>query len=206
MTITSPLRLRRPGFRLTKIDTTQASPLSPPDSGYGSVDDSSTEESPVRVVRYPISLDGPGSEDDSDSLDEDTVTAILRRSSFSRSPRRFRSVSAPSRAHDPVRVDPVRTSIRKEQRPSGHARAPDRFVPFRDHVARTAERYRTTKPVHTLSTSERLLRDDIASSDPFMPRRGPPNSPVSSYTYSSTTRGQNRQPGFLPLSHSSRAN
>ncbi|CEF87206.1 unnamed protein product [Fusarium graminearum] len=52
-----------------------------------------------------------------------------------------------------------------------HNRGLDRYVPRRDFVSPSSERYRTTKQSHDLSREERLKRNQSASADPFVLKR-----------------------------------
>lgn len=47
----------------------------------------------------------------------------------------------------------------------------DRYVPRRDPISPSSERYRTTKQSQDLSRDERLKRDKSASADPFVLKR-----------------------------------
>lgn len=53
---------------------------------------------------------------------------------------------------------------------SGLSRLSDRFVPIRESSSPIADRFRTAKDPHRLSTSERLVRQDAALPDPFLSR------------------------------------
>lgn len=60
-------------------------------------------------------------------------------------------------------------------------RALDRFVPLRDHKTPGSEKFRTTKPLEELTSSERLVRHNKDAPDPFCFRRRPvPPSPTES--------------------------
>ncbi|XEV06730.1 hypothetical protein FSHL1_012017 [Fusarium sambucinum] len=52
-----------------------------------------------------------------------------------------------------------------------HNRSLDRYVPRRDFVSPSSERYRTTKQSQDLSREERLKRNKSASADPFVLKR-----------------------------------
>lgn len=54
-------------------------------------------------------------------------------------------------------------SPRKKRTP----RTPDRFVPIRENVQQAAQRFRTNKPVSSLSTQERLVRSFYTSGLPL---------------------------------------
>lgn len=58
-------------------------------------------------------------------------------------------------------------------------RAPDRFVPLRDHKTPGSEKLRTSRPLEDLTSSERLVRHNKDAPDPFFFRRRPlPPSPT----------------------------
>lgn len=52
----------------------------------------------------------------------------------------------------------------------GLTRVSDRFVPSRESSGLMADRFRTVKDSHRLSTSERIVRNEAAMPDPFIPR------------------------------------
>ncbi|KAM0339228.1 hypothetical protein ACHAPU_011030 [Fusarium lateritium] len=59
----------------------------------------------------------------------------------------------------------------QDKRIDTNRRKLDRYVPRRDPVSPSSERYRTTKPSQDLSRDERLKRDKSASADPFVLKR-----------------------------------
>ncbi|KAM0242091.1 hypothetical protein ACHAP5_007411 [Fusarium lateritium] len=59
----------------------------------------------------------------------------------------------------------------KDKRVDANRRKLDRYVPKRDPVSPSSERYRTTKQSQDLSRDERLKRDKSASADPFVLKR-----------------------------------
>ncbi|KAH7263416.1 WD40-repeat-containing domain protein [Fusarium tricinctum] len=59
----------------------------------------------------------------------------------------------------------------KDKRVDTNRRKLDRYVPRRDHISPSSERYRTTKQSQDLSREERLKRDKSASADPFVLKR-----------------------------------
>lgn len=59
----------------------------------------------------------------------------------------------------------------KDKRVDANRRKLDRYVPKRDPISPSSERYRTTKQSQDLSRDERLKRDKSASADPFVLKR-----------------------------------
>lgn len=58
-------------------------------------------------------------------------------------------------------------------------RAPDRFIPQRDHSTPGSSKFRTSRPLEELSLSERLVRHNQDAPDPFCFKRRPlPPSPT----------------------------
>jgi meiosis-specific APC/C activator protein AMA1 len=57
------------------------------------------------------------------------------------------------------------------RRSSGSLRSPDRFLPNTSPLDALSQRCHTYKEANKLSTTEKLLRRDIASIDAFSPRR-----------------------------------
>jgi hypothetical protein len=53
----------------------------------------------------------------------------------------------------------------------GSLRRPDRFIPARPREAELTERFRTGKAAHELTAFEKLLRNNMATEDPFRYRR-----------------------------------
>jgi len=67
---------------------------------------------------------------------------------------------------------PLRThDTGSSSRSSGSLRSPDRFLPNTSPLDALSQRYHTNKEANKLSTTEKLLRRDIASIDAFSPRR-----------------------------------
>ena len=162
--------------RSRKASTKNGIPDSPVDSGYGSLDES-PETSPARTsaALHFVNVSGPvdGSEGDSEEtrtcLNSDEIPIFREkiRAATNPNPRALgpkenglsRSLSYGKRRIGIVR--PKRPIILRPH-------TLDRFVPLRDQASTPAEKYRTTRQVHTLSISERLLRHNVASPDPFM--------------------------------------
>ncbi|KAH6688389.1 WD40-repeat-containing domain protein [Plectosphaerella plurivora] len=74
------------------------------------------------------------------------------------------------------------TTARLLQQPDGlsstHQVRLDRFVPQRDHATPPNHKYRTTKSISELTTSERLLRNARGTLDAFRADETPPRTPV----------------------------
>lgn len=60
---------------------------------------------------------------------------------------------------------------RRNKRHRPQAASVDRFVPLRDHERPVTEKYWTTKHLHNLTLPEKIVRTDLACSDPFIRHR-----------------------------------
>lgn len=137
------------------------------DSGYNSFEDS-PETSPKLKHAYLSVFDGSGSEDGSDvSFDEN-----IPETPCPKTRRRARSCSAPGRIVLEKEAVSFSTFLCNNSSPSPLRPRPqthlsDRYVPKRDPASSPAEKYRTTKQPHDLTPSERIIRNQKASLDPF---------------------------------------
>lgn len=159
-------------------------PTDPADSGYSSLDECHGSPQGRLPKAYP-SLDGPASSGDSDvALDNDSVSDHEEETPLILE--KIRSSSAPERSaldsekhgllagFNRENKDACNSSSCQPKRPPiFHSQTLDRFVPLRDQSAPWAEKYQTTRQAQTLSTTERLLRRDVASPDPFIGPRPP---------------------------------
>lgn len=155
---------------------------SPTDSGYGSFE-SSPEASPQLSSRELPFFDGSGSREDSvSSIDETELDTPC-----SKARPRTRSMSTPCR----LPGDDETSSFAKilfEHRSSSpnspskrqlcQTQLSDRYVPRRDPASSPAEKYRTAKQAQDLTPSERILRNNNASSDPFAVRAVATTAPI----------------------------
>ncbi|KAF4342584.1 meiosis-specific apc c activator ama1 [Fusarium beomiforme] len=168
---------RRPRL-LPKIDGADLScqSTSPPDSSYNTAEDAFELSPNIRKRCFP-SFDGSSPEEapvkspenqEQESLVSDKAKSVVEHPKtpekrhptgksevvspflYSKSPRRL--------PLQDKRVDPNRQHL-------------DRYVPRRDPVSPSSERYRTTKQSQDLSRDERLKRDKSASADPFVLKR-----------------------------------
>lgn len=151
-------------------------PDSPVDLGYGSLDES-PETSPARTppALYFVNASVPidGSEADSEqtrtNLDSDEIPIFRKKIRAATNPHPRALGSKENRLSRSLSYGKHEIGIFRPKRPIIlRPHALDRFVPLRDQASTTTEKYRTTRQVHTLSISERLLRHNVASPDPFM--------------------------------------
>jgi hypothetical protein len=149
------------------------------DSGYGSIDGSSTD-SPHHPKANSVSrIDGAGSHNDQGTSAEKPN----KEASCSLPPRLSKptqgSCSAlafyrPFLAWKPQQLnllpgskDAANMAPFHQKCGGGSLRTPDRFVPRRDSDESSRQVYQTTKPLQDLSPAEKLLRRKRASSTPF---------------------------------------
>jgi hypothetical protein len=170
-----PPRRPQSSRRKCSVDLRTPSPL---DSGYFSTEETCECPQNHRKRCFP-SFDGP-------SLDEfpaskflenelQILTPIVKREEGSaelsktpetRRPRERAEVVSPfiySRSSGRLPL--------KDKRVDANRRKLDRYVPKRDPISPSSERYRTTKQSQDLSRDERLKRDKTASADPFVLKR-----------------------------------
>lgn len=185
------------------------------DSGYASFEISAPKRSPKRhsnrtslsrVSRLGSeslqSCDGAGSEssgsEDTDSDSEQLIfrspcTGRERSATLPRASRRqiSRTDSYPMLPEHQVHHPRHGSDTAVIGSRASSLRALDRFVPLRDHNTPGSEKLRTTRPLEELTTSERLVRHNKDSPDPFCFRRRPlPPSPTESRK--ATRPGQSR--------------
>ncbi|RGP63439.1 hypothetical protein FLONG3_9886 [Fusarium longipes] len=155
-------------------------PPSPSDSGYGSVEEVFEYSHNTRKRCFP-SFDG-SSPDETPVLniieDEEEIHSMTERKEFQPA-----IPTTPDRHHDKQNLSlvspficpqsPKRLPLQDKR--IDHNRSLDRYVPRRDFVSPSSERYRTTKQSHELSRDERLKRNKSASTDPFVFRRRAPD-------------------------------
>lgn len=146
-----------------------------PDSGYGSLGSYITPPSQTGRFRRRAFYDGNDSGNNSPEDGNIESPKTFKNKRFASS----QVTSLPSIGYDAWRQNQQtltrdENKIHSQQYPAklGNGSSPrtaDRFVPLREKDAQVTERYRTGKPVRTLSNLERLLRHDAVSRDPFAP-------------------------------------
>ena len=148
-----------------------------PDSGYGSSGNYTTPPSQTRRFRQRAFHDINGSTTEYDSVASPLAPSKQKRASS-------RVISLPSGghgsrhashstlAHDENKICDQQHAAKL--RNGNSPRIVDRFVPLRETSIQVTERYRTGKPVRTLSNLERLVRHDAVSRDPFAPSPSTP--------------------------------
>ncbi|KAK4153871.1 WD40 repeat-like protein [Chaetomidium leptoderma] len=182
----------RPKSRPERHEITAQDPPSPLDSGYGSASprpqtpNQPTKENGRPLVDFQHHCDGNTSDSDDPFVNSDhensvaSVAAVpLPSPSTSRAPNHLlrRSATLPQRTprSRPALPSPFSSFPHarfSHQRPNATPlRYLDRFIPSRHRGADLAERFRTSKTPHELTTTERLLRHDGATEDPFVYRR-----------------------------------
>lgn len=157
------------------ITNNQADLCDSPDSGYGSSGNYVTPRSQTGCFRRRAFCDGNDSGNNSPTDGSIDSPLALKSERFASR----RVASLPAIGHNAWRQSqqtPTRdeNKIYPQQYPTklGNGSSPrtvDRFVPLRERGAQVTERYRTGKPVRSLSNLERLLRHDAVSRDPFAP-------------------------------------
>ena len=170
------------GFRLRnqrrrRLSNTDSCTESPGDSGYDSPEEPHWGSAKGGREKSLLCLDGTGSLDS--DVDESISSENSGRDGYS-PPLRLRRIrsasspslrSCPSHESDSFQTTPTpveKSSRRWRSKPTfPRSYAVDRFIPLRDNTVSPSERYRTTRQVNMLTISERLLRLDIASTDPF---------------------------------------
>ncbi|KAK3314889.1 WD40 repeat-like protein [Apodospora peruviana] len=215
----SPRRLRR--MRQAKSSPPCFSD-SPTDSGYGSAPASPETPTPSekQAKRPAIDLwvfgDGNGSDIDDDPADSndgspskrlrlDTPTPIAReRPSLkkrqtatlpARSTRPRPSLTTAFTSESGTTLPRRRSNIGLVRAGTRSLRLRDRFIPTRTHSTDTTEKYRTGKAANELTLSEKILRHNGATEDPFCYRRRvvtPMASDFRAQFRSETASSQNR--------------
>lgn len=167
------------------LASNEADSCDSPDSGYGSPGNYATPRSQTERFRRRAFYDGNDSGNSSPEDGSVESPLAVKGQRFASS----RVVSLPSIGHDAwcrSQQTPTRdeNKIHSQQSATklGNGSSPrtvDRFVPLRERDAQVTERYRTGKPVRTLSNLERLLRHDAISRDPFAPSTPTPTVTLS---------------------------
>jgi hypothetical protein len=166
---------RRPRSTRRKCDGV-LQPPSPSDSGYGSAEDVIEYSQNIRKRCFP-SFDGSGP-------DETPILKLLGNEEQIPPAAKPKEVQlgiprTPERQHPRQKSNVVSPFICPQtpkrlplqDKRIDHNRNLDRYVPRRDFVSPSSERYRTTKQNQDLSREERLKRNKSASTDPFVHRR-----------------------------------
>lgn len=152
------------------------------DSGYGSLDGSSTD-SPRQPHSCPVShLGGQASRH---CLQLSAGPPKTEASSRLSTPKR-KLCPAPGVYHpivawnpqqlnlSPLSKDGTKTPLAQQRCDAGGLRSPDRFVPQRDSDKSSKQVYQTTKSLQDLSPAEKLLRRKGASSSQYSRPQRPP--------------------------------
>lgn len=148
-------------------------------------------------VDGPASVQDPNAEPDGDNEEVSTLVPRKTRPNANPEPsqtpksKRTGLFSVFSKSRDENGCLPPKRRV------SPNSRTPDRFVPLRDPGAPPVDRFHTSKQVHTLSLSERLLRHNAASTDPFVERNRPADGDASSSSPDSSPTTQAAAPGWL---------
>ncbi|EKJ78492.1 hypothetical protein FPSE_01301 [Fusarium pseudograminearum CS3096] len=166
---------RRPRSTRQRCDGV-SQPTSPPDSGYSSAEDV-FECSHNTRKRYFPSFDGSGP-DGTPILkllvnEEQTCPAAKQEEvqiEIPKTPERHHPRQKPN-VVSPFICPKTPKRLPLQDKRIDHNRGLDRYVPRRDFVSPSFERYRTTKQSHDLSREERLKRNQSASADPFVLKR-----------------------------------
>lgn len=182
----------RPQSRRERYKSSILDPHSSLDSGYGSAsppptapNDPVKENSPL-LKDFRNHYDGNHSDSDDSSADSDQENLVadvaatslnspsapqpkhhLRRRSATlprRTPRSHPAFPVPFRPFSNARLQQGRSNTT----PLRHL---DRFIPARHWGTNPSERFRVGKAPHELTTSERLIRHNGATEDPFVYRR-----------------------------------
>lgn len=197
---------RRPRSTRRKCDAV-LQPTSPSDSGYSSAEDV-FEYSPSIRKRCFLSFDGSGPdgtpllklpESDSEPIPptakQKEVQAVISRTPERYHPKPRSNVVSPFVCSQ----NPSRLPLQDKR--IDHNRKLDRYIPRRDFVSPSSERYRTAKPSQDLSREERLKRNKSASTDPFvLKRRVLDPDPRFPFRVDDTIqdRGSNTSPSYFP--------
>lgn len=150
--------------------------INSPDSGYSSADEVFGLCLNLRKRCFP-SFDGPGP-------DEIPVKSLENQEqkppASSKTGLAAEPTKTPERRHPKGKADVIspflysKSSRRfplQDKRIDPNIQYLDRYVPRRDPISPSSERYRTTKQTQDLSRDERLRRDKSASADPFVLKR-----------------------------------
>ncbi|GKU18260.1 unnamed protein product [Fusarium langsethiae] len=151
-------------------------PPSPSDSGYGSSEDVSEYSHNTRKRYFP-SFDGSGP-DSAPMLklleNEEQIPPSAKQKKFQagipKTPGRHHPRQKPS-VVSPFICPQTPKYLPLQDKRIDNNRSLDRYVPRRDFVSPSSERYRTTKQSQDLSREERLKRNKSASADPFVLKR-----------------------------------
>ncbi|CAF3572872.1 hypothetical protein FGRA07_07984 [Fusarium graminearum] len=134
-------------------------PPSPPDSGYfPSFDGSGPDGTPVLKLHVNEEQVCPAAK-------QEEVQVEIPKTPERHHPRQKPNVVSPFICPKTPKRLPL------QDKRIDHNRGLDRYVPRRDFVSPSSERYRTTKQSHDLSREERLKRNQSASADPFVLKR-----------------------------------
>jgi hypothetical protein len=150
--------------------------ISPPDSGYGSADEIFELSPNLRKRCFP-SFDGSGPDETPiKSLEnQEQKPPVLSKTRVVAEPPK-----TPERRHAKGKAEVIspflyskspRRLPLQDKRIDPNIQHLDRYVPRRDPISPSSERYRTTKQSQDLSRDERLKRDKSASADPFVLKR-----------------------------------
>ncbi|EWG52744.1 hypothetical protein FVEG_11389 [Fusarium verticillioides 7600] len=149
---------------------------SSPDSGYGSADEVFELCTSLRKRCFP-SFDGSGPDEipiESLENQEQKPPGSSKTRLAAEPPR------TPERRHPKGKADVISPFLYskgskrfplQDKRIDPNIQHLDRYVPRRDPISPSSERYRTTKQSQDLSRDERLRRDKSASADPFVLKR-----------------------------------
>ncbi|KAF5673056.1 hypothetical protein FHETE_3541 [Fusarium heterosporum] len=154
-------------------------PESPLDSGYCSIDEAYECSPNIRKRCFP-SFDGSGFDEIPVSRfvenDVPTSTPMIKQDEVQpevpKTPESHRHRDGTEVVSPFIysKSRPGRLPL-QDKRVDTNRRRLDRYVPRRDLISPSSERYRTTKQSQDLSRDERLKRDKSASADPFVLKR-----------------------------------
>ncbi|KAF5235192.1 hypothetical protein FAUST_7245 [Fusarium austroamericanum] len=134
-------------------------PPSPPDSGYfPSFDGSGPDGTPILKLHVNEEQICPAAK-------QEEVQVEIPKTPERHHPRQKPNVVSPFICPKTPKRLPL------QDKRIDHNRGLDRYVPRRDFVSPSSERFRTTKQSHDLSREERLKRNQSASADPFVLKR-----------------------------------
>ncbi|KAJ4019021.1 hypothetical protein NW766_002721 [Fusarium irregulare] len=166
---------RRPRSTRRKCDAV-LQPSNPSDSGYSSAEEVFESSPNIRKRCFP-SFDGSGTDGNIPLKlleNEAQETLAVQQKGIStvvpRTPERRRSKQKPTIV-SPFIYPQSPKRLPLQDRRMDLNRKLDRYVPKRDFVSPSSERYRTTKQSQDLTREERLKRNKCASADPFVLKR-----------------------------------